>query len=89
MFHVDITLEDSRMIADYNGYNSSKWFAQITDLHTGIQSLMIQLTCDEMQAVLNLAMYRDGTPQAMDTDACYKLAEPIMAQLPPECRIIP
>lgn len=84
MFHIDCTFEDSRIVA--NSQDGTVYSVTMTDALTGKQG-NIELTPKQLSDVLAINFDSNGTPQGFE--AMYRELELLMAQLPPECRLIP
>jgi len=86
MLHIDITLEDTRLIATHNGPDN--WEVIMTDLPTGKQGVG-QMTDLELHAMIALAVHPDGMP--IGTAEYYAIAEPALERcgFDRELRFIP
>jgi hypothetical protein len=82
MMYLDLTLEDTRIRAEYV---DESWSCCITDTMKG-QEQWESWSNTQMAAVIALAIGGDETPFAT---ACYEIAEGAVSELPNELRPIP
>ena len=85
MFHIDITCEDIRFLADTKNYGNL-WEVTITDTLTG-SNKKIALTGSEVSATIALMVHPEGS--CVDSVEAYKMLEPIYKDWPRELRPIP
>lgn len=85
MFHLDITIEDTRMIAN-NPDGMQNYKTLFTDGLTGEQK-EVELTATQLAYTIAIILDKAGTPPNMDE--MYKELEPIYKDFPPELRPIP
>jgi len=84
MIHVDITLEDARLIATYDGL---VWNTTLLDNHSGL-SQRVEWNNDQLWAVVTLALGDDELEPTL-AKHLYEIAEPLFTNLPGALRIIP
>lgn len=88
MLHIDLTLEDTRIVA--NRDNSNVWIGFICDAPTG-KCVRIEWTDSQIAAVVALG-FGIGENDEIDESSVkklYEIAEPAIKDLPSECRPIP
>lgn len=83
MLHVDITLEDTRLIADWR--QDGNWDATITDNVSG-ERRDFTWTPNQIAAVVALGIAGDECDLA---PIAYPIAEPLFANIPKALRFIP
>lgn len=86
MLHLDVTLEDTRIIAAVD--DNSEWVGTIHDAHSG-QSQAIKWSHTQMGAVLALGIGGDESFTKRTTTELYEVAEDAIKELTPELRPIP
>lgn len=88
MIKVDLTLEDTRILADRTTMSPS-WSVTISDALTGNSRHLI-MSDNEFTAMCALGIHGDGEPLNPDvTAACYKACEHLFVGHPFELRPIP
>lgn len=83
MFHLDITLEDSRVIL--TSREGTKFTGSFNDAVTG-KAHLVELDNDEVVA---LVAVMTGGDEVVGFAEHHKVLMPIMMNCPPECRPIP
>lgn len=84
MFHVDLTFEDTRIIA--NSDNGSNYIVTISDNESGA-SKVIHLTSKQLAMIFAIYMDADGEPEGFEE--MYKHLQPLFDGWPIEVRPIP
>jgi hypothetical protein len=84
MLHIDVTLEDCRLIGDYNNHNQM-WSVKIVDGMTG-EEKPVTWTGEQLSAVLALGI---GGDDMSFSGQLYAVAEPLVVGWPNTFRPFP
>jgi hypothetical protein len=84
MFHVDLTFEDTRIIA--NSDTGSDYIVTISDNHSGVAKV-IHLTSKQLGMIFAFNMDYNGEPEGIEQ--FYAELEPLFVGWPVELRPIP
>jgi hypothetical protein len=87
MLTINIRLEDSILIANYN-HETNKWDGFVTDLLSRKVQEFSGWSGPQMASLCGLSVCGGELPQPV-VDGMYAAVEPLIKDWPPECRTIP